>query len=64
MGTHQSPSAQDEPAPNRPVRVWDKSTGTWIEAAVRRRDPLGRFDRLNGREPGAQLVFNFGKGAA
>ena len=60
----QSPSAQDEPAPKGPNRFWDQTTQTWIEAAVRRRDLEGRFDRLNGHEPSAQLVFDFLKGAA
>ena len=64
MVPDQSPSAQDEPAPKGPARLWDEETGTWIEAAVRRRDTLGRFGNLTGYEPGAQLVFDYMKGAA
>jgi hypothetical protein len=54
----QSPSAQDEPAPKGSTRLWDEETGTWIEAAVRRRDTLGRVLNMYGVEQGAQQVLD------
>lgn len=63
MATNGSTSAQDEPAPPIPRRVWDERSGTWIEACVRRRDQRGRYAKHLGNEPGAQLVFWYGRAA-
>jgi hypothetical protein len=61
-GDDDHPARGQNPAPpNRPRRVWDGSTGTWIEPHVRRRNLLGRWSRLLGTEPAAQLVFDFAK---
>jgi hypothetical protein len=63
-GNTQSARGQ-HPAPlTRPRRVWDDITQTWIEPHVRRRNLLGRWSRLLGNEPMAQLVFDFAKRTA
>lgn len=60
MGSQRPPPARDEPPPpNGPDRIWDANRRCWIEARTICRDPLGRYARKFGDEPGAQLVFRF-----
>jgi hypothetical protein len=63
MGAKHPTSAQDEPAPPNPQRVW--AGDRWIEAQTVCRDTLGRFTFKYGNEPASQLMlFDFGKGEA
>lgn len=55
------PARGQNPAPSNPTREWDPVDQTWIESRVDRRNLLGRWSRLLGNEPGAQLVFDFAK---
>ena len=59
MAEQRPPSAQDEPAPRGPKRVWDKVRQVWIEAMTVARDARGRFAKKRGDEPPSQLCFPF-----
>jgi hypothetical protein len=63
MKGHHPPSAQDDPVPPYPQRVW--LGDRWAEARTVCRDEQGRYTFKRGNEPQSQLLlFNFGKGDA
>lgn len=57
MAYSQSPSAQDEPAPSNPKRVWDEDRQLWIEAHTLCRRADGPWTKKPVRVPGSQLML-------
>ena len=59
MAADHPPSAQDEPAPPNPKRVWDPVRKVWHESHTLCRRPDGPWTNKDGKTPSSQLILPF-----